>query len=474
VVEVIDAVIKEIYLVANGTCPANVAAEVVRRCREAKLPAPHSRTVQRRIAAIPEEDVVAARAGRKAAYDFRPFAPINPDAAAPNGDFGFSVSHADGTLLDLETAHPETGLPLGRAWLHRLVDGRTGTELARYIAYVEPSEAVVLELLWRCVVRWGVLALRLVVDLGPEHRGGALHACCLANHVEIDWRPKSRPRHGAPIECNFGTVDTDLLYQLAGNTQTRKNVRQETKEVNPTNAAIHSISWLDGVMEEYNEIIGKRIAAHLGETRLEALKKSLAARAGSTIPYIAADERLRFLTMAPVEGVTRRLHPVKGFMVGRQIYFDEAFRVPPLAKSERRVRSALGDPSWVLVEVGHSYLRVASRSLARTRVTSANEISDVAAISSRTGTVAAASNKEVKVELAGLAHRARETATAQRKRLGETEDEQRQRLREEENQVTRQAHAAAGTWTGQSALETVSAPDRSEDDPYAYAWEEPA
>jgi transposase InsO family protein len=458
---IIAAVIAEVYLMANGTSVANVVAEVNRRCGDV-LPAPHERTVVRRIQAIPEEVVVAAREGRKAAYVHRQWAPIDPDAAAPNGDFPFAKAHIDGTLLDLETVHPATGLGLGRAWLHRMVDGRTGQELARYIGYVEPSEAVVLELLWRCVARWGVLPLGLVVDLGSEHRGGALHLFCLAYGVEIDWRPKSRPRHGAPVERGFLALDLDLLYTLEGNTQTRKNVRQQTKEVDPSRAAVHDIAWLDGVMEEYNAIAGRRIAEHLGQSRRDALVAGLAARGGSTIPYVTVDDRLRFLTMAPVAGTTRIVDPVKGFTVSRQTYHDPAFANSSIAGQPRPVRAALGDPSFVLVDVGGSYLRVACRSLARARVTSTEELSHLAAISTQTRTVAAAVNKEVKVELAGLAARNRSTAA------------ERTRLHDEVNRSTQDAHAAAGTWGSERADEPHVLNLPVDDDPYAYAWEEPA
>ena len=123
---IIDATIGEVFLVPNGTTVANVVAEVARRCREAKVPEAHRRTVERRIAEIPTDDVVLAREGRKAAYRHRQFAPLDPDAAAPNGDFAWAVAHIDGTQLDLETAHRETGLPLGRPWLHRMVDGAHG------------------------------------------------------------------------------------------------------------------------------------------------------------------------------------------------------------------------------------------------------------------------------------------------------------------------------------------------------------
>ena len=477
VVTIIEAVLAEIFLVPNGVPTTMAVAEVARRCGEAGLAPPHGRTVRRRINAIPRERVVAARAGRKAAYNLTQFAPIDPDTTAPNGDFAFAVAHIDGTLLDLETVHPETGLPLGRAWMHRMIDGHSGLELARYIAYTTPSEAVVLELLWRCAVRWGVLPLGLVVDLGSEHRGQALDACCLATGVELDWRPKSRPRHGAPIEGSFRTLDTDLVFQLAGNTQSRRHIRQETAEINPTNHAIHSIAWLDRLLDEYNEIIGARIAARLGQARMDSLQSSLAARAGSTIPYVAADDRLRFLTMAPVDGVTRKIHATKGFRVNQHDYHDAAFRLPPLEGSKRRVRYALGDPTYVLVEVAGTYLRVANRDLVRARVTSPDEIGHLSAVRRRTASVSARANQKVTLRLAGLGARARSRATEERERLGETRLQQSERSRAQENAATQAGHSAAGSWGDRPPLLPTLPPEAQDeaddDDPYGYAWAEP-
>jgi hypothetical protein len=482
VAEITATVIIERYLIPNGDLPVAIVAEVQRRCEAASLPKPHARTVQRRIKEIPEEVVVEAREGRKAAYTLRQWASINPDAAAPNGDFPFAVGHIDGTLLDLECVHSRTRLPLGRPWLHRLVDGHTGLELARYIGFGGPSQAVVLELLWRCAVRWRVLPRRLTVDIGSEHRGKALKVCGLAYGVEIDYRPKSRGRSGSPVERSMLALDLDLLYQLAGNTQSRKNVRQETPEVNPTNHAVHSIKTLDAVLDRYNAIVAERVADRLGDRRGKVLQDGLAQRAGTVIPYVAVDDRLRFLTMAPVPGTTRLLHPVKPFMVGRHTYHDVSFAMPGLSKTEREVRHALGDPTYVLVDTGNGYLRVGCRSLARERVTAVADIPFLAAERARTAAIADRANDAVRIELAGLREvvegaSAREAAVAQGvdpwadRGSDESESDYLERLRAEDNLATQLAHAAAGH-TGLIALSPES--DGEEPDPYepyGDAWE---
>ncbi|HYK95422.1 MAG TPA: hypothetical protein VE011_06110, partial [Candidatus Dormibacteraeota bacterium] len=490
VAEIIAAVIIERYLIPNGDLPVAVIAEVHRRSMEASLPKPHARTVQRRLEEIPTEIVAEAREGRKAAYNLRQWATTRPDAAHPNGDFPFAVAHIDGTELDLECVHSRTRLNLGRPWLHRMVDGQTGMELARYLGFVNISQAVVLELIWRCALKWRALPLRLTVDIGSEHRGKALKVLALAYGIEINWRPNSRPRHGAPIERSFLALDLDLLHQLAGNTQSRRNVRQETPEVNPSKHAVHSIYALDEIIDRYNEIIAERIAPELGDRRGEILRRGLQARAGTVVPFVAADDRLRFLTLAPVEGTTRSVHPVKGFMVGRHTYHDPRFAVAPLANTSREVRHAVGDPTFVMLDTGTGYLRVAVRSLARERVTSVDEIPFVAAERARTSTLADTANDAVRIELAGLRETAEVLSAAEAKSAstidpwagmagGERRDEYLDRLRHEETLETQaMRHGSLVPELGladpaavQPDLSTSDADAADAYEPYDEAWE---
>jgi putative transposase len=481
VVEITAAVIIERYLIPNGDIPAAVIAEVQRRCQKAGLPKPHDRTVQRRIDEIPEEVVVEARQGRKAAYNLRQWALIRPDAAHPNGDFPFAVAHIDGTELDLECVHSRTRLVLGRPWLHRMVDGQTGLELARYLGFVNTSEAVVLELIWRCALKWRALPLRLTVDIGSEHRGKALKVLALAYGIELNFRPNSRARHGAPVERSFLALDLDLLYQLAGNTQSRKNVRQETPEINPSNHAVHSIKALDQILDRYNAIIADRVSTELAEKRGDALRRGLEQRAGTVVPFVAVDDRLRFLTLAPVTGTTRWVHPVKGFMVGRHMFHDARFKTAPLKKTHRKVRQALGDPTFVMLDTGSGYLRVANRSIARERVTSLQDIPFVSAERARTAAVADSANGVVRIELAGLRTEAEELTAAEAKAAAESEpvpgraeNEERgayiERLRAEETLETQSAHLNSGAPPAMP-LDEPHLPNIDEYEPYADAWE---
>lgn len=49
----------------------------------------------------------------------------------------------------------------------------------------------------------------------------------------------------------FGTLNTQLIYQLAGNTQATKNVRTVTKSNDPKGQAVWTIKDLDNFLEEY-------------------------------------------------------------------------------------------------------------------------------------------------------------------------------------------------------------------------------
>src|SRR5258708_36827998 len=48
----------------------------------------------------------------------------------------------------------------------------------------------------------------------------------------------SEPRFGTTCERLFGTVHSEFVHKLTGNTQIMKNVRQVTKDVNPKELAI--------------------------------------------------------------------------------------------------------------------------------------------------------------------------------------------------------------------------------------------
>src|SRR5207244_13388665 len=73
----------------------------------------------------------------------------------------------------------------------------------------------------------------LVVDGGPEFHSTYFEALLARYECTKKTRPPAQARFGSLVERVFGTTNTQFLYNLLGNTQMTRNVRQVTKSVNP-------------------------------------------------------------------------------------------------------------------------------------------------------------------------------------------------------------------------------------------------
>src|SRR5206468_12148935 len=76
-------------------------------------------------------------------------------------------------------------------------------------------------------------------------------------------RKRGRPaqaRFGSLVERVFGTTNTQFLYNLLGNTQMTRNVRQVTKSVNPKELAVWPLKpLLERLWEYLYEIYEKNV-----------------------------------------------------------------------------------------------------------------------------------------------------------------------------------------------------------------------
>ena len=90
-----------------------------------------------------------------------------------------------------------------------------------------------------CVKRYGRLPTALVVDGGPEFQSVYFEQLLALYRVRKQQRPASEPRFGSPQERLFGSLDTEFLYHLLGNTQASRVPRQMTR------ATGRSHDWLN-------------------------------------------------------------------------------------------------------------------------------------------------------------------------------------------------------------------------------------
>lgn len=178
------------------------------------------------------------RQGHRAAYQHGPFH-LELDLKTPrHGDRPFEICHVDHTLLDIELTDTSGKHALGRPWLTLMMDAFSRRVVAAHVDFEEPSYRSCMMVLRECVRRHNRLPQCLVVDGGPEFRSTYFEALLARYECTKKTRPPAKARFGSVVERMFGTANTQFVYNLLGNTQITRNVRQVTKSVDPKRLAV--------------------------------------------------------------------------------------------------------------------------------------------------------------------------------------------------------------------------------------------
>ncbi|GHO56242.1 hypothetical protein KSB_47170 [Ktedonobacter robiniae] len=89
------------------------------------------------------------------------------------------------------------------------------------------------------------------VDRGPEFGSVYFETLLTRFFITKKERPARQPRMGSVIERLFGTVTTQLLHQLLGNTQATKKSRLLTREVDPKRLAVWTLPRFSARLCQY-------------------------------------------------------------------------------------------------------------------------------------------------------------------------------------------------------------------------------
>ena len=184
------------------------------------------------------------RQGRRAAYKHKEFYWELNKTTPRHGDRPFEIGHIDHTELDIELVCSKTGRNLGRPWTTFFSDAYSRRLLAVYLTLDPPSYRSCLMALRICVKRHGRLPQIIVVDNGSEFNSTYFETLLATFEITKKQRPPAQARFGSVCERLFGTSNTQFVYNLQGNTQITRNVRQVTKSVNPKNQAIWTLAFL--------------------------------------------------------------------------------------------------------------------------------------------------------------------------------------------------------------------------------------
>lgn len=191
-----------------------------------------------------------------------------------------------------------------------------------------------------CVQRHSRLPQIIVTDNGKEFDSTYFETLLALFECILKRRPAAKPRFGGVCERLFGTTNTQLIYNLAGNTQITKKVRLVTSSVNPKNLSL----WTLGLLYSYLCEWAYQIYDTIPHPALEGLCPQSAFTNGinqygnRNSRLILYDENFRILTLPTTAKGKALVQPGKGIKVEHKYYWNNVFRDPKVEKTLVDVR----------------------------------------------------------------------------------------------------------------------------------------
>jgi len=295
---------------------------------------------------------IVVREGTRAAYPFKDQVHEFEKTVNRHGSYAWAMAHLDHTELNLSLCDSRTGQLLGKCWLTLLILSHPRRIAAYYLTFDPPSYRSCLAVLRLCVKRYGRLPSAITVDGGPEFQSVYFEQLLALYRVRKHQRPASEPRFGSPQERLFGSLQTEFLYHLLGNTQATQQPRLLTKATDPRRQTVWTLpaltkrvqQWAD---EEYDTI---RHPA-LGMTPREAYLLSLEQDGERLHKHIGYDDTFLKATFPSTRKGTAKVEPGTGVRMNYLDYWCEAMRDPTVENTQVKVRYDPFD-----VSVGYAYI----------------------------------------------------------------------------------------------------------------------
>ncbi len=284
-------------------------------------------------------DQAVIREGTRAAYPFKDFVREQERTINRHGSYCWAMGHLDHTELNLVLCDSRTGEPLGKCWLTLLILSHPRRIASYYLTFDPPSYRSCLMVLRLCVQRYGRLPTAITVDGGPEFASVYFEQLLALYRVRKHQRPAAEPRFGAPQERLFGSMQSEFLYHLLGNTQATQQPRQMTKATDPRRQAVWTLpalaervqQWAD---EEYETI---RHPA-LGMTPRQAYALSMERDGQRSHREISYDEPFCMATLPTTRKGTAKVVPGVGVRMNHLDYWCEAMRDATVEETQVKVR----------------------------------------------------------------------------------------------------------------------------------------
>ncbi|MBD2616471.1 DDE-type integrase/transposase/recombinase [Nostoc punctiforme FACHB-252] len=258
-----------------------------------------------------------------------------------HGDRPFEIAHIDHTQLDIELVCSRTGYLLGRPWATLLIDAYSRRILAVYLTFDEPSYRSCMMVLRICVQRFEKLPETIVVDGGTEFSSTYFETLLAAFECTKKQRPAAKARFGSIVERIFGTTNTEFFYNLRGNTQITKNVRQVTKSNNPKNQAVWTLDQLYEHFCSYcYEFYDCKEHPTLGQSPRQTFMLGLNSSGSRPQKQIIYDDNFKIFTLPSTPKGTAKVQPSRGVKINYLYYWsiDDSFLRPEIEGTNVPIR----------------------------------------------------------------------------------------------------------------------------------------
>jgi transposase InsO family protein len=333
----VDRIIEEVYCTATRPNKQHAYDQLQLASEENGFFLPSKAWFNKRVSARSKFKDALSRYGKRVAHKYEVFRPGEPNQN--HGAFPWDVCLTDHTLCDVElVVCPETG-DTCRPWLSILMDGFSRKILTFCVTFDPPSYRTLMMLVRNCVEQHNRLPGCLVVDNGKEFQSTYFESLTAFYSVILKRRPPGKARFGSLIERMFGTINTQFLHTLPGNTQNTRNIRQLTKSMDPKGHAIYTLQDLHVMLSTYAfEIYDKRPHPTLNCSPAEKFDEGIKVFGAREHRRINCDEAFHLMTLPTTPKGTAKIQPGMGVKILGFYYWAAEMRSPRFEGKSVRVK----------------------------------------------------------------------------------------------------------------------------------------
>ena len=363
----IDQVIREEHLSSRSPNKRSCYRKLLDLAAQKGIKAPSYPTLINRIKALPQSVSDRARQGKRVAYQNADFITVLYAETPIHGSRPFQYVHMDHTQLDIELVCSRTGKNLGRPWLSLAIDAFTRRILGFYLSFDPPSYRSNMMLLRDIVRRHHRLPQMIVVDNGADFRCENFELFAKLMGIHLRYRPAGQPRFGAVLERLFGSLHSEYIHNLAGNTKATKVIRQTTGKFLPSRLAEwHLEALFYGIQYWAMEYYDQHDHPALDLTPREAFARGMAQSGERNHRIVTLSKDFMILTCPFVDRRgSRKVDRQRGIKVNdRYYYWCPEFKDPKIAGQRVPVRYDPWDASTVYVQINKRWVPAACKTLA--------------------------------------------------------------------------------------------------------------